>query len=205
MCGMFGYAGSRPNMARVREIATLAGRRGPHACGWATAAGAVMRVTRDHGSLADHVARIPVARVIVGHSRLSTSGGLSYRDLRDAQPLTLPGGINEAAGRVMAHNGVAKVNFAGPLDTNCDSEKLLRLAANSSLAFALAQLPDGEPYAVIMGGIAGLIVARRGLPLFAKHTVEGVYLCSVPFDDATPLPEGRPTILKVSDGCEAWN
>ena len=205
MCGMFGYAGSRPNMARVREIATLAGRRGPHACGWATAAGTVIRVNRDHGSLADHVDRVPSARMIVGHSRLSTSGGLSYRDLRDAQPLTLPGGVTEATGYVMAHNGVAKVNFAGPLDTNCDSEKLLRLTASGNLAFALAQLPDDEPYAVIVGAITGLIVARRGLPLFVKHAVEGVYLCSVPFDDATPLPEGRPTILKVTDGCEAGN
>jgi hypothetical protein len=189
MCGVFGFCGPEPDRQLIRDLAALAGRRGPHACGWAfldTHSGTI-KVERRLGSLADHAEHIPASPIVIGHSRLATTGNLSYRNLRDAQPLTLPGAATETRGKVLVHNGVARVNVDGPLDTGCDSEKLLRLTTGATLAFALGMLPESEPFAVLLASPGGIHAARRLLPLQVRHTKAGTYLCSVPFDGSESL------------------
>lgn len=202
MCGLFAFIGETPDLELLRAIARLAGRRGPHACGWAQSAdGLNFRVARRAGSLSAVCHLIEASPIVVGHSRLATTGGASYRDLRDAQPLTLPGAADDVAGPVLVHNGVALVDYDGPLDTGCDSEAILRLAARAGdLLSALATLPAAEPFAAILVGGGVLEAGRRGLPLFARQTAGGVYLCSVPFDGAALLGEGIGHRFTVNHG-----
>jgi hypothetical protein len=200
MCGLFAFIGATPDEQLLQEVARLAGRRGPHACGWAQSDdGERFAITRREGSLSAACRDVQPSRIVVGHSRLSTMGGTSYRDLRDAQPLTLPGAVAETSGPILVHNGVASVQYAGPLDTGCDSEAILRLAARAGNLFsALACLPADEPFAAIYVSGGVLEAGRRGLPLFARQTLGGVYLCSVPFDGAAQLGEATRHHFRVT-------
>lgn len=199
MCGIFGFIGPAPDKALIAELARKAGRRGPHACGWAvrTASG-LFEIERRAGSLASYAERIPMGSAIIGHSRLATTGGGSYKNLDDAQPLTLPG-AQPFAQYAFVHNGVAGIECGEPLDTGNDSEALLRLALRSGLAAAVGALPTREPYAVIFAGTFGLHAARRGLPLYCRADKSGAYLCSVIFAGAAALPEGEVRTFQRGD------
>jgi asparagine synthetase B (glutamine-hydrolysing) len=190
MCGMFGYIGPGPDRGTIAELAKLAGRRGPHACGWAALHGSTLGIRKQPGSLSQAASTVPAARIVLGHSRLATTAFGEHGNLRDAQPVTIPPGAMETSGPVLVHNGVADIPGV-PLEGGCDSEALLRLYIEAgSLHAALDRLPEREPYAVILAESSRVIYARRGLPLFAATRPDGLYLCSVPFAGSAAVSEG---------------
>ena len=187
MCGLFAFIarGSKIDRGRLERIADLAGRRGPHSSGWVWGGRDGLSRHRAFKSLSHHISEIPSFEIVIGHSRLSTMGGESFRDLEDTQPIRYRDAY-------LAHNGVAAgIECEGELATGCDSERLLRRAVDDGLDNALASLPDREPYSVIAFIDGRVHVARRRLPIFWKHDEVGDYFCSRSFDDATPLPENE--------------
>ncbi len=185
MCGLFAFVGAKPQRAQLLELAALAGRRGPHACGWFLF-NERESLERHLGSSEDHADKLPHdVRVLIGNSRLATSG--EHDDLASSQPCT-------ADGYALVHNGIARLKEPGPVcETSCDSKALLRImirtgALTPGLKAAALALEENTPFALIAMRGNQLVAMRRGLPLYARETDEGAYLCSVTFDGARPLP-----------------
>lgn len=188
MCGLFAYIGRSSNLTKLRELATKAGQRGPHSCGWVWYDGLGGRyISRFIGSSAMNAGKVPASNLIIGHSRLATSG--NYNALDEVQPL-----VEENF--VLAHNGVVKINGGRiPRCTTAnDSEILLRIMVESGgdLAWrvggAFNRLADGTPCAMLATDGKSIAAVKRTLPLFVKEEKHGAYFCSVLFDGAVPLP-----------------
>lgn len=195
MCGLFGFDGtSTPDPVKLRAVAEVASRRGPHACGVAWDGGVAVRLERRSGPWRTHSAELlracSGARRIIGHFRLSTSG--DWRDPANNQPLHF--------GRcAVAHNGnildwrERAARGGVTLTTSCDSELVARVL-DASCEFAPIALNEAGlaniPHAVLALRTNAFFATRRTLPLFAWITPEGTYYSSVqPHPDALPLPE----------------
>jgi len=188
MCGLFGFIGHSVDQALLEHLAVLAGRRGPHASGWAWWRHDKLEIRRQEGSSERNAGKLPRdATVLIGHSRLCTSG--AFDDLSSAQPILVEG-------LAFAHNGVARTRIPPPdCETTCDSEALARIAAAESgsladkLSAAVDSLDPETPFAIVAASDEGIAAARRGLPLFVNETLGGAYLCSVATNGAHALQE----------------
>lgn len=201
MCGIFGFHGpGAPDPGLLTTAAALAGRRGPHGCGWATRDEWGTRTVRHPSPLTerlDEVGRIG-ARAVLGHSRLATMG--DWRDVRQLQPFTV-------AGHALAHNG----SIANPDDlypgAATDSEALahayaaFRVAGRSpyaALEFLLGAIAQHTAWAVVVLDTTGRLYAHRHYhPLYRLDTGgEGVYLSSQRFHPAAELlPEDTAVLV----------
>lgn len=189
MCGIFGFIGPRLDRDLLAYVATLAGRRGPHASGWTWWDGDVVRVERFLGSSEANARALPeAATVLIGHSRLATSGG--YDDLAAAQPVMAETAI------ALVHNGIARLKKPGPnCKTACDSEVLARIMMAESgplsgkLKSAIVALEEDAPFALLTASQCGIAGSRRALPLFVREGRADAYFCSARFDGAEPLDE----------------
>lgn len=188
MCGLYGFQRrSGPPQADVLStLAHLAGTRGPHGHGHATAG-------QRHVALGiTNPARVStVVDSVIGHARLATAG--SHDELACVQPL-------QAGGLFVAHNGTVPAHgfhamaHALTLETNSDSEVLAQLVARDGslegVAGVLDLLTPGLPLALLVLEPDGAVLAaRRGHPLHVRRAPEGVYLCSLPFAGSEPLPD----------------
>ncbi|MCD0156297.1 hypothetical protein [Deinococcus sp. 6GRE01] len=192
MCGVYGYhrRSGPPQADLLTLLATLAGTRGPHAHGHATAG-------------VRHVALGPVNPVglstvvdsVIGHARMTTAG--HYQDLRCAQPL-------QAGALFIAHNGTVPAHrfhattHGLNLQTDSDSEILGQLLARAVTLAGVASLLDlltpGLPLALLVLDADGSVTAaRRAHPLHVRRAPEGTYLCSLPFPGSEPLPDQTVT------------
>lgn len=193
MCGIFGFIGCGFDRATLADVATLAGRRGPHACGWTWWDNDGAHIRRYVGSAEENLEALPFAAyVLIGHSRLATSG--AHDDLNSAQPIAMSrfrlahdGDVEEAV--ALAHNGVVRLNGRAPrCETDCDSEALLRLATADSgplaggLKAAIDALEDDAPFALLGADEDGIVASRRKLPLFVRERHSATFFCSVAFE-----------------------
>ncbi|MDR6753439.1 hypothetical protein [Deinococcus soli (ex Cha et al. 2016)] len=197
MCGLYAYhrRSGPPQADLLSHLATLAGTRGPHAHGHATAG-------------QRHVAPGPVnpaslAAVtgsVIGHARMATAG--HYQDLRAAQPLQTGALFIAHNGTVPAHRFHATAHGL-TLQTDSDSEVLGQLLARAVTLAGVASLLDhltpGLPLALLVLEADGSVTAaRRAHPLHVRRDPEGTYLCSLPFAGSTPLPDQTVTRLDAT-------
>lgn len=197
MCGLYAYhrRSGPPQADLLAHLATLAGTRGPHAHGHATAG--VRHVAPGPVNPASLAA---VTGSVIGHARMATAG--HYQDLRTAQPLQ--------AGRYwVAHNGTIPghrfhaTTHAVTLQTDSDSELLAHLLPRAASLAGVASLLDlltpGLPLALLTLDDQGVITAtRRAHPLHVRRAPEGTYLCSIPFPGSEPLADQTVTRLDAT-------
>jgi len=194
VCGVFGFAGTAPDPARLEFVAGLSARRGPQASGFAWTVSGGLLANRASVSWAKAKAALAPslrdARAIVGHFRLATSGG--WKDGGSNQPLV----VGETA---VVHNGnvdgwreiAAAEGIA--LATECDSEVIAHWVERACgslverLETACCRL--STPFVVLALRQGEVCVARRGLPLFAWNAPEGVYYGSVAGEGSVAVPE----------------
>lgn len=189
MCGVWGFAGDRPDERMIRLAAVLAARRGPDAYGWA---GQRKIVHRLGGIDENGLAELPhVDGPIIGHFRLATVGGGSATRLEDVQPI-------RAGGWTVAHNGTVPrcdqiaEQFSFSYDTLNDSEALAHLAGRyCSIGRAVVEAKI-ERYAVLALSPDGRLIAlRRHMPLWRADRREGSYFSSGKLPGSKPIPEGE--------------
>lgn len=203
MCGIAAFIGEAADL-ELLELAAVEGAapRGPHSWGWAWWLGEWNRIVGD-GPLPGPPDSCAPARVILGHSRLATSGAAAG----DAPPPEA-GQPVVVDGLALAHNGtvgdpLAATRFLDvPMPETCDSE-LLAIAASrvsapliTRLTEACALLTTGAQVLALSDG-RSLVVARIGQngdrphPLYRLERLEGTYLTSRPFhDDCELIGEG---------------
>jgi glucosamine 6-phosphate synthetase-like amidotransferase/phosphosugar isomerase protein len=169
MCGLFGYVGSEPpDLEILSECVALAATRGPHSHGmaWVGADGRIDALRGDGPAPPEVVDALSGdARVIVGHSRLATTGTYAggAPKIEDTMPFvgraaTQPkhlchsDGITTEAPQpryarevAVVHNGNVRryrdlaSRYGVPLTTGCDSEIIAHLCARlENLRDALA-------------------------------------------------------------------
>jgi len=194
MCGIFGYIakdGRGPDLNRLRRIAAVTQRRGPHAFGlaWLTAEGTIHTFKRPGPATANlgDLNACRGATVVIGHCRWATHG--APEDNRNNHP--------HPAGRgFLVHNGVVRNHaklvrrFHLVPKTKCDSEVLgLMIARTPGLlvrrAARMAELAEGRLAVLgVWRNPARLLIVRNGNPLHFGETKAGFYFAS--------LPEGLP-------------
>jgi glucosamine--fructose-6-phosphate aminotransferase (isomerizing) len=209
MCGVFGFVsldGEGPNIKRLKMIARVTMRRGPHAFGFAWVDGkGRLRMFKKTGRIVDHLALLAMAhdaRFLIGHCRYATHGSPENNLNNHPHP---------ADGGWIVHNGVVR-NYESILAdrdmapvTDCDSEVLGLLIEQETGTFrnrcaAAAQLADGPLALMGLWSRPGRLVAiRSGNPLSIGIANGGTraYLASLPDD----LP-GKVLSVKDKSGVE---
>jgi len=190
MCGLFGFVGTKPNPATIVELMGLAARRGPDSYGFAWNYG--------NGTLLDcmhqaspfngmYPANLGVAKGIIGHCRLATSGGVGT-----VQPLACGAGFVAHNGNIYNAEELADKIQVKP-KTPCDSE-ILGLLVNEGkgplgkrLERAAGKRVPKSPLAALALWPSGLAAIADGLPIEMAERPEGVYLCSQPFAGSVPI------------------
>jgi len=207
MCGIFAFAGhdlARPDPEILVAAAEGAARRGVHSHGWVTGD---PQITAHHlapGLLSEHLDEVKVltSSLILGHSRLATSGQLD--GIRAAQPLIDGGEI------ALAHNGTindpavtcANANYPLPdlQPWESDSFALLYAYLHERMMTApheaLGEVCDrltsaGRPQAVVVLDSGRVYAWRMGHPLWSLPRPEGTYVASQPFHDGCTLTPER--------------
>jgi amidophosphoribosyltransferase len=194
MCGIFGFItgdGSGPDLDRLRRIAAVTQRRGPHAFGLAwLGPDARLHTFKRPGPATANLGDLDACRgatVVIGHCRWATHGAPA--DNRNNHP--------HPAGRgFLVHNGVVE-NYAKLVrrfrlapKTQCDSEVLGLLIARTPgrlvrRAARMAELAEGRLAVLgVWKDPARLLIVRNGNPLHFGQTRGGFYFAS--------LPEGLP-------------
>ena len=190
MCGIFGYVskhGRGPNLDRLRQIATVTERRGPHAFGlaWLGIDNRLRTFKRPGPATADlgKLDRCREAAIVVGHCRWATHG--APEDNRNNHPHAAGRGWIVHNGQVSNHRQLVRQYGLVP-QTECDSEVL---------GLLLARFPGSilqrarQTASVATGGLAllgiwrnptRLLVVRDGKPLHFGETRHGFYFASLP-------------------------
>lgn len=178
MCGLFGFVGEELDTNVVQQIAQEAGRRGPHAYGFAWEEG----VIRDVGCMSDHLDRLSAidGGWFIGHARLATYG--TYLIPEYNQPLI-------AEKTVVAHNGniYDYQNIIEELEwtpkTQIDTEAILAMLLRyRDWPYILGRQADRSPQAALIRHKDSMYTVRYGHPLYALEIGQGTYFCSRPFD-----------------------
>ncbi len=206
MCGIFGFItknGHGPDPQRLREIARVTQRRGPHAFGMAwLGADNQIRTFKRPGPATDNLDDMDICRgagIVLGHCRWATHGAPEQNANNHPHP----------AGRGwMVHNGVV-VNhhllrscYGLETQTECDSEVLGLLMAKfpgSILRRGVLTAGASDGALAILGvwrNPARMLVMRRGKPLHFGETRHGFYFAS--------LPQGLPGRVYAMRNCSAY-
>lgn len=187
MCGLFGFTGEQLDIALLQRAAGEAGRRGPHAYGFASEAG----IVRALGCMSDNLRALSQCRGtwVVGSARLATFGG--YRKTEDNQPLVTEGAVLSHNGNVYEYRRIlAELNYIPA--TEMDSEALLAaIVQRQDWPALLEDLGKKTPQAALVYRDGSYYTARYGHPLYALPVGAGTYYGSRPFDERCRLvPEG---------------
>lgn len=181
MCGIFGMYSGEPLRNRMSDtllaVANSQVSRGHHAFGiaWSRSDGSVDSYKR-MGSICDHptdVLRGIGSRGIIGHTRWATHGDAS--DNRNNHP---HGFDFKGTRGYLVHNGVIcnyeqiAASRGLHLKSECDSEVLARHIEDnngdilSRVRDAVADVDPTAPLAVAVIVRSGIVLARRGNPLY---------------------------------------
>lgn len=198
MCGLVCAVGS-PQPEVVRALAARAAERGPHSYGWGfgrpTGAGTSVpgwewRFDRGSGPLPAPTRAM--TEVVIGHSRLATTGSRpgDAPPSAEAQPVCI-------GGWVVAHNGdVPDIGALTDREVTIDTEAIaLALDRGMPLDDVISALA-GTPQALVVssGPVTWAIRVpgkrRPAHPLWRVDIDGTVYLCSRPMRGGVELPEG---------------
>lgn len=202
MCGIFGFvtsSGHGPDLARLRQIAAVTERRGPHAFGLAWLDGDnIIRTFKRPGAATaglDDLECCREATIVIGHCRWATHG--TPRDNRNNHPHRAGRGWLVHNGIVLNHEQLARQYRLNP-QTDCDSEVLGLLMARlpgSLLRRAALTAGVSAGHLALLGiwrNPSRLLVVRGGKPLHFGESTRGFYFAS--------LPDGLPgNVLPVTD------
>lgn len=178
MCGVYGYIGLSADFDIIKNIATLAETRGPHAFGFSYFKGGKLFTYKNTGKLSkdiNQLKRVEGSQCIIGHARLSTSG--DFREERNNQPIT------DGGETAIVHNGnfysykalYRKLNYQ-PY-SECDSEALW-LVFHRNHIDPLKLHKSLSPHSVLAVRSKDLFVMNNGLPLFMEEHKSGTIFCS---------------------------
>lgn len=209
MCGIFGFYASSPlassRLDALIRVANSQVARGHHAFGlaWSNEDQQTFSFKRP-GAVVDHpddVARGEGAVGLIGHTRWATHG--SADDNSNNHPHQFRFGKTDG---YLVHNGIVG-NYESiarqrglDLRSECDSEVLARhieAGKEGLLPRVAAAVADVDAYAPCVVAVitrAGLVLARRGNPLFWSDDRDVVWFASTP--DGLP---GR--VREVPDEC----
>lgn len=182
MCGVFGFVGTtRPNLARLRDIAINTMTRGDHAFGFAWIDGrGRLKMYKQHGRIADHLDTLELvadARMIIGHCRWATHGKPANNINNHPHPSD--GGWIVHNGMIPGHARIGARNGFFPV-SECDTEVLAQLVEDGEGTLSercrnAVEEVSGTPL-VMMGLWARpgrLVIARAGNPLSMGTCVKG--------------------------------
>lgn len=183
MCGLFGYVGESYNPGLMIRAAREAGRRGPHAYGFAYEG----EVVRGLGSLSDkpEVVLQTTGNWLIGNARMATFGG--FEKPADNQPLVSGSTILAHNGNVYDHQKVMAAYRYEP-QSAIDSEALLAAVINDPRwREVLYHAADFAPQAALLRHQGAFYFVSLGHPLYVLNDDSGHYLCSRSFDDRCQL------------------
>lgn len=194
MCGIAGFVsfGKPPTDRMLSELVHQAGKRGPHAHGWAWLGHHGWGVIRREGPLQHPPVEMLPSSVIIGHSRLATSGRMpgSVPPVDEAQPIT-------SGDFLLAHNGT----IPGSAEA-VDSWTLLQaLVSRPDQPLAVIEaLAEGRPSAFVLGRwrTGRLTLVGAGHPLYIAERSEGVYFCSRSLSDSFRVEDRQTVTLEAS-------
>jgi len=203
MCGIFGFIsknGHGPDPRRLRQIAEVTERRGPHAFGLAwLGTDNVIRTFKRPGPATADLGELDGCRnatIVAGHCRWATHG--APRDNRNNHPHAAGRGWIVHNGQVLNHASLVR-QYGLATRTECDSEVLGLLMARfpgSILQRAKLTATMATGYLAILGvwrNPARLLIVRDGKPLHFGETRHGFYFAS--------LADGLPgKIRPINDG-----
>lgn len=184
MCGIFGFWGNSPlsrnRIKTVNSVALSQMARGRDAFGvaWHTVDGCTESFKRA-GCIGDHIGelgRALDANCLIGHTRWTTHGSAERNDnnhphefmYRDRKCWLVHNGV------ICNYRGMALSNGL-ELRTECDSEVIGRFieGANGTLIervrMCVSEVDSSAPFAVAILAPDGLLIARRGNPVFWSH------------------------------------
>lgn len=195
MCGLFGYAGRRPD--DLRTLVKLASRRGPDSIGAAVPVDGRRVTYRGYDA-----ASLPILDdeegILLGHCRLATSG---TKDLADAQPIVLDAGVLTHNGNV--YNDAELTRGHGlKRETSNDSEVIGRLiesfyavASLRSRVWTACHMVDWRsPPTLAYSDGRQVCLARFGQPLYVRRSGRDLAWCSVEFEGSKPLCQGAVVV-----------
>lgn len=206
MCGVFGfvsYDGKGPNLDRLRKVASVTMRRGPHAFGFAWVGfDGRLRMFKQTGRVTDYLGLLAMAenaRLLIGHCRWATHGDPANN--LNNHPHPADGGWIVHNGVIPGHRRIAEKHDLYPV-TDCDSEVLGLLIETgegdlTERCSQAASAAAGNPFAMlgVWKNPGRLVAVRSGNPLSVGVVADGkrYYLGS--------LADGLPgEVVGVKDG-----
>jgi glucosamine 6-phosphate synthetase-like amidotransferase/phosphosugar isomerase protein len=175
MCGLWGFNNQgKLDLDTVARIIEAADERGGHAYGVFGIRKNGQHFTYKSSGRSNTrllLALIGDAKLVIGHSRLATSGDLS---LLNAQPIITPGGVLVHNGNVEGHTEIMQRLNYQPFTRN-DSEAIAPMILNSEAynhlvgAFLFIRIKDLK---------AELITYKNRLPLVEAEINGVTYYCS---------------------------
>lgn len=222
MCGIYGFWGGSPfNTDRIKTLHSVAQSqvaRGRDAFGvaWRTDDGCLEAFKRA-GCVADHLGELERARdatCLIGHTRWTTHGSADRNDNNHPHEF-----MYRDQKCWLVHNGVIcnyrSIAWMNGLDmrTECDSEVIGRFIENANGSLidrvreCVAAVDPSAPFAVAILAPGGLLLARRGNPLFWSESKDRNWFASthhalpgksyeVPNNTAYWIPFGKSSVIK---------
>lgn len=166
MCGLVAWVGEVP--LDVKEMAFLAGGRGPHQHGWVTISDQIIKRSA-MGPLTGPY----LGSFTIGHSRLATSGSYSgtLPDVQEAQPYVQDG-------LVVAHNGVIHLEENKEYINDVDTNMLFEIDDPHEF-LEEHHLDYSHNHALITATKNEMTISSFGQPLFIREDDLGLSVCSV--------------------------
>ncbi|HET6211564.1 MAG TPA: glutamine--fructose-6-phosphate transaminase (isomerizing) [Micromonosporaceae bacterium] len=197
MCGIVGYAGTRPALGIVLDGLRRLEYRGYDSAGVAVVDGGVLLTAKRAGKLANlekalaegETDRLADGTTGIGHTRWATHGGPTDRNAHphlsaDGRVAVIHNGIIENFAKLRAELEASGVEFRSDTDTECVAHLLAReLSAGNDLAEAMrrvcVRLEGAFTLLAVDAAAPGAVVgARRNSPLVVGRGAGENYLAS---------------------------